>query len=104
MHTENLPNMYYKVFFLIQNYSLRGGDLVAKSCLTPMTPWTVAFQAPLSKGFSSQESWSGLPFPSPGDLPTPGIEPGSPALQADSLLTELQGNSLRGITIKFVLC
>ena len=44
------------------------------------TPWTVAYQAPLSMGFSRQEHWSGLPFPSPGDLPDPGIEPGSPAL------------------------
>ena len=44
------------------------------------TPWTVAYQAPLSMGFSRQEYWSGLPFPSPGDLPDPGIEPGSPAL------------------------
>ena len=53
------------------------------------TPWTVARQAPLSMGLSRQEYWRGLPFPSPGDLPNPGIEPGSPALQADSLLTEL---------------
>ena len=45
------------------------------------TPWTVAYQAPLSMGFSRQEYWSGLPFPSPGDLPDPGIEPRSPALQ-----------------------
>ena len=44
------------------------------------TPWTVAYQAPLSMGFSRQEYWSGLPFPSPGDLPYPGVEPGSPAL------------------------
>ena len=49
------------------------------------TPWTVAHQAPLSVGFSRQEYWSGLPFPSPGDLPNPGIEPRSPALQADAL-------------------
>ena len=54
-----------------------------------VTPWTMALQAPLSVGFSKQEHWSGLPFPPPGDLPDPGIEPGSPALQADSLLTEL---------------
>ena len=47
------------------------------------TPWTVARQAPLSMGFSRQECWSGLPFPPAGDLPHPGIEPGSPALQAD---------------------
>ena len=45
-----------------------------------VTPWTVAHQAPLSMGFSRQEYWSGLPFPSPGDLPDPGIETGSPAL------------------------
>ena len=50
-----------------------------------VTPWTVARQAPLSMEFSRQDYWSGLPFPSPGDLPDPGIEPGSPALQADSL-------------------
>ena len=51
----------------------------AKSCPTLATPWTVACQAPLSTGFSRQAYWSGLPFPSPGDLPDPGIEPGSPA-------------------------
>ena len=56
-----------------------------------VTSWTAAHQAPLSIGFSRQEYWSGLPFPSPGDLPDPGIEPGSPALQADSLPTELWG-------------
>ena len=56
---------------------------------------TVAFQAPLSMEFSRQGYWSGLPFPSLGDLSDPGIEPGSPALQADSLLTELQGSPER---------
>ena len=50
------------------------------------TLWTVAHQASLSMGFSRQEYWSGLPFPSPGDLPDPGIEPGSPALEADALI------------------
>ena len=49
------------------------------------TPWTIAYQAPPSMGFSRQECWSGLPFPSPGDLPNPGIESGSPTLQADTL-------------------
>ena len=52
------------------------------------TLWTVAYQAPPSMGFSRQEYWSGLPFPSPGDLPNPGIEPGSPALEADALTSE----------------
>ena len=68
-----------------------GGGLVAKSCLTLATPWTVAYQALLSMEFSGQEYWSGLPFPSPGDLPDPRIELGSPELQADSLLTEPPG-------------
>ena len=56
-----------------------------------MTPWTVAQQAPLSMEFSRQEHWSRLPFPSPGNLPNPGIEPGSPALQAESSLSEPPG-------------
>ena len=54
-------------------------------------PWAVACQAPLSMEFSKQGYWSGLPFPSPGDLPIPDIEPGSPALQEDSLPSEPQG-------------
>ena len=62
------------------------------SCLSRVrlfvTPWTVAHQAPLSMGFSRQEYWSGLPFPSPEDLPDPGIEPRSPALQTDALTSE----------------
>ena len=52
------------------------------------TPWTIAYQSPLSMAFSRQEYWSGFPFLSPGDLPDPGIEPGSPTLQADALLSE----------------
>ena len=56
------------------------------------TPWTVAYQAPPSMEFSRQEYWSGLPFPSPGDLPNPGTEPGFPALQADALPSEPPGN------------
>ena len=57
------------------------------------TPWTVAYQAPLSMGFSKQEYWSGLPFPS-GDLPDPGIELRSPALQADALPSEPPGKTI----------
>ena len=63
------------------------------SCPTLATSWTVDCQAPLSMGFFRQEYWSGLPLPSPGDLPDPGIESGPPALQADSLPTELEGSS-----------
>ena len=71
--------------------------LVTPLCLTLCDPMgCVAHQAPLSMEFSMQEYWSGLPFPSPGDLPDPGIEPGSPALQADSLLTEPQGICIQG--------
>ena len=55
------------------------------------TPWTVAYQASPSVGFSRQEYWSGLPFPSPGDLPDPGIEPRSPTLEADALTSEPPG-------------
>ena len=59
-----------------------------------VTPWTVAHQAPPSMGFSRQEYWNGLPFPSPGDLPDPGIKPRSPALQADALTSEPPGKPL----------
>ena len=67
---------------------------VAQLCLTLCDPWTVAYQAPLSMGFSRQEYWSGLPFPSPGDLPDPGIKPGSPRLEADALTSEPPGKPL----------
>ena len=81
--------------------------LKTKSCLTLATPWTVAHQAPLSMEFSRQEYWSVLPFPPPGDLPDPGIEPRSPALQADDLLTELwgkpQAHSKLSLTILVIL-
>ena len=56
------------------------------SCLTLVTPWTLACQVPLSMGFARQEYWSGMPFPSPGNFPDPGIKPLSPALQAVSCI------------------
>ena len=56
-----------------------------------MTRWTVAYQASEFMGFFRQEYWSGMPFPSPGDLPDPGIKPPSPALQADALPSEPPG-------------
>ena len=71
------------------------GSLVIKSCPALVNPWTVARQAPLSIGFLRQECWSGLPFPSPGDLPDPGTEPLSLALQADSLPTDQQGSPVK---------
>ena len=59
------------------------------------TLWTVAYQAPPSMGFSKQEYWSGLPLPSPGDLPDPGIEPRSPTLEADTLTSEPPGSLMK---------
>ena len=68
--------------------------------------WTVAWQAPLSMGFSRQEHWSGLPYPPPGDLPNSGIDLGSPALQVDSLPAELPGRprDLQGWPITNQFC
>ena len=65
--------------------------LVAKLCLTLVILWTVACQSLLSMGFSRQEYQSGLPFPSPGDLPDPGIKPESPALAGGFFTTEPPG-------------
>ena len=66
-------------------YLYGAGGLVTKLCLTLVTSWTLVHQAPLSMEFSRQEYWSGLPFPSPEDLPDPGIQPTFPALKVDSL-------------------
>ena len=68
-----------------------------------VTPWTVACQAPPPMGFSRQEYWSGLPFPSPGDLPDPGIEPTSPTLQVDALTSEPPGNKHRCRSLNKIL-
>ena len=71
-----------------------------------VTPWAVANQAPLSTGFGRQGHWSGLPFPSPGDLPVPGIEPMSPvsnALEVDSLPNEQQGSPTFTVHIQYLL-
>ena len=65
-----------------------------------MTPWVTAHQAPLSMGFSRQEYWSGLPFPSPGDLPDLGIEPRFPEVQVDSSLSEPPGKECEKETMK----
>ena len=64
-----------------------GGGLVTKPCPTLVTPWTVAYQAPLSMGFSRQDYWSGLPLPSAGDIPNPGIETRSPVFQVISSIS-----------------
>ena len=74
-----------------QQYNGESESEVAQLCPTLCNPWTVAHQAPPSMGFSRQEYWSGLPFPSPGDLPDPGIKPRSPTLQADTLTSAPPG-------------
>ena len=75
---------------------------VASVMSDSVTLWTVALQAPLSMGFPRQEYWSGLPIPSPGDLPNPGIEPRIPALQENSLPT-IRDSKLSLPINKFVL-
>ena len=85
-------NMFFKFKYIFVCVCVHICGLVAKSCPILATPWTVAHQAPLSMGFSRQEYWSGLLFHTPGNLPGPEMDPGSPALEADSLPTELPGN------------
>ena len=72
--------------------TFKSGGLVANLCLTLMILRTIACQNPLSVEFSRQEYWSGLPFPSPGDLSNPGIKPRTPALQEDYLPLSQQGS------------
>ena len=85
--------------------SLESESEVAQSCPTLCDPVDCSLQAPPSMGFSRQEYWSGLPFPSPGDLPDPGIEPRSPALQPDALTSEPPGKPLYDIgSSNLVLC
>ena len=79
----------------VLNWGVRGVVLVTQLCLTLCDPMNCSRQAPLSMGFSREEHWSGWPCPPPGDLPSPGTEPGSPTLQADSLPSEPLG--MRGL-------
>ena len=78
--------------FPLQCRKVKSESEVAQSCPTFSDPMDCSPQAPLSIGFSRQEYWSGSSFPSPGDLSDPGVEPRSPALQADSLLSDHQGS------------
>ena len=82
---------------LLWLYISCGGGLFIKSCLTPVTPWTVACQVPQSMEFSKQEYWRGLPFPTLGWKPE--IKPRSPALQMDSLPSEPPGKQLQSYNI-----
>ena len=89
MKHQKSPTNYY-ICFLIFLFLPFAISLLSRVRLFA-TPWTVAYQAPPSMKFSRQEYWSGLPFPSLGDLPDPGIKPGSPAVQADALPSEPRG-------------
>ena len=80
---------------------MKENESVSRSVMSDSTPWNIACHAPLSMKFSRQEYWSGLPFPSPGDLPDPGKEHWSSALQADSHLSH-QG-SQEGLSLYFLL-
>ena len=80
-----ISHIVRQILYHLSHGKAQSGSFKSLSCVQLFgTPWTVAYQAPLSMELSRQEYWSGWPFPSPGDLPDPGIEPGSPALQADS--------------------
>ena len=88
---DSLPLSHQGSLLLLVPFDLKV-KVKSLSCVRLFAiPWTVAHQAPPSMGFSRQESWSGLPFPSPGDLPNPGIEPRSPALQAYALTSKPPG-------------
>ena len=98
-HNSKASILQHSAFFIVQlsHPYMTTGKIMKMKLLSRVqlfaTPWTVAYQAPPSMGFSRQECWNGLPFPSPGDLPNPGIEPGSPALQADALPFEPPGKN-----------
>jgi len=82
MLADSLKSLSHFIYICVCVCVYSGGGLVAKSCPILATPWTVAHQAPLTLGFPKRE-YCALPFPPPGDLPNPGIESGSPALQVD---------------------
>ena len=90
LHVSNTLIFSCSLLCLLQPLSEWSHSVVSDSAI----PWTVVYQASLSMGFSRQEYWRGLPFPSPGDLPDPGIEPRSPALQADALASEPPGKPI----------
>ena len=101
---ENIENEEQKLenlHFLTSETCCVG--LFAKLCLILATPWTVDSQVSLSMGFSRQEYWNGLPFPSPGNLPNPGIKSKAFTLQADSLPTELAAYSLLNHCLAHIL-
>ena len=86
-----LPGLWFQFKVVYETLESESESEVAQSCPTLCDSWTVAHEAPPTMGFSRQDYWSGLPFPSPGDLPDPGIRPRSPALKADTLTSAPPG-------------
>ena len=91
--THNWIKIITQLYIPTFSLTFESESEVAQSCPTLCDPMDCSYQAPLSMGFSRPEYWSGLPFPSPGDIPNPGVEPGSPALQTDALPSEPPGKS-----------
>ena len=85
LRSPHIAGRFFTIWATREAYTYSGG-LVPKSCPTIAIPWTLAYQAPLPMGFPRQEYWTGLSFPSPGDLPNSGIKPASPLLQAVSCI------------------
>ena len=96
MYIKYIHVTYICVIMIFVSFSYgEEGESISHSVMsTSATPWTIACQVLLSMEFSRQEYWSGLPFPSPGNLPDPEIEPRSPALQEDSLQSEPPGEPM----------
>ena len=98
---KELCHLYFKIYYkpiIFKRVQKRRKKVKSLSHVRLFViPWTVAYQAPLSMGFSRQECWRGLPLLSPGDLPNPGTEPGSPPLQADALPSEPPYTDVSGI-------
>ena len=101
-----LCSLVFKLFFLFWATLPLESEKVKVKSLSHVqlfeTSWTVTCKSPPSMGFSRQDYWSGLPFPSPGDLPDPGIEPRPLRLQADSLPSELPGNPTLSLVVLFI--
>ena len=95
-------HLCFNLYFLLLLQRLSKCQLLSRVQLFA-TPWTITCQAPLSMRLSRQEDWSGLPCPSPGDLPDPGIEPRSPTSQANSLPLSHQGNSFCLLVVTFLM-
>ena len=101
-----LQEIFLIFIYIVYKYSVQFSSVQSLSRVRLfVTPWTVAYEATPSMGFSRQKYWSGVPFPSAGDLPDPGMEPRSPALQADGLPSKPTGNRANmGVKVYVLSC